>query len=189
MSLSNNVKQRLRSEFSNRDAAAALISAVDTATATNGTQATAITAAAAAAAAAQATADTASSVAFKDEVVLIPIEDLAAGADIAARPVYVNPLAGTLISIGILAQGSYAGVDAGNTMVVAITDAAANSIVSKTFDNVTVPTNSGFDDLGTLDVTHKILTASEIVKVAITNGATANPPGLFLVLRFRPTAV
>lgn len=74
-------------------------------------------------------------------------------------------------------------------MVVALTDGAGNAIVSKTFDNVTIPTNSGYDDLGALDATHKILTASEIVKVAVTNGATANPPSLFLVLRFRPTAV
>jgi len=181
MALSANVKQRFRADSHNRDAAAAIISAIDTATAANVTNA-------AAALAAQTDATAALNLKFRDKFVHIPIEDLGAGADIAARVCFANPLAGQLVSAGILAVGSYAGVDAGNTMVVALTDGAGNSIVSKTFNNTTVPTNSGLDDLGTLDATHKILTASETVKIAITNGATADPPGLFLVLRFRPDA-
>lgn len=181
MSLSANIKQRLRKEFHNLELANAIITAIDLATSTNGTQATAILAA-------QADATAALNVAFRDKYSLIPIEDLAAGADIAARVVFAHPGAGQLVSVGILAVGAYAGVDAGNTMVVAITDGAGNSIVSKTFNNTTVPTDNGYDNLGTLDVTHKVLTAAETVKMALTNGATANPPGLFLCIRFRPDA-
>lgn len=182
MSLSANVKNWIRKTFTNNDAAAAMIAAIDAATATNGSQAAAI-------AAAQADATAALNTAYRDNTVLIPVEDLAAGADIASRVAFCSPLAGQIVSAAILAVGVYAGVDAGNTMVVALTDGAGNAIVSKTFNNAVIPLDNGMSDLGALDATNKVLLANETVKMAITNGATANPPALFLVLQFRPTAV
>jgi hypothetical protein len=118
---------------------------------------------------------------------LIAIEDLAADADIANRPVFAAPTAMTLESAALIAQGAFAGIDAGNTMVVTLKDGAGNTIVTKTYNNVTVPTNSGVNDLGTLDATQKILTANELVTLSITNGATANPPAMLLRLTFGRT--
>lgn len=182
MSLSVNVKNWIRKTFINNDAAAALIAAVDAATATNGTQTTAI-------ATAQAAADLAGNVAFKDQVEFIPIEDLAAGADIAARVAYANPLAGQLVSVGLLLVGASAGVDNSNTCVVAITTAAAGSIVSKTYNAGTPMTSNALNDLGALDGSNKILAAGAPIKIAVTNGATADTPPMMLVIRFRPDAI
>jgi len=46
---------------------------------------------------------------------------------------------------------------------------------------------NALNDLGALDATHKVLTAGETVSLAITNGATANPPPMRLVIRYIPT--
>lgn len=182
MALSTNVKNWIRKTFINNDAAAALVAAIDAATSTNGTQATGILAA-------QAAADLAANVAFKDQVELLAIEDLAAGADIAARVAYANPLAGQLVSVGLLLVGASAGVDNSNTCVVAITTAAAASIVSKTYNAGTPLTSNVINDLGALDGTNKILAAGAPIKLAVTNGATADTPPMFLVIRFRPDAI
>lgn len=125
--------------------------------------------------------------AASDQVVNVPVEDLAAGADIAARPVAALPTAMTLVSASLLAQGAFAGIDAGNTMVVDIKDGAGNTIITKTYNNVTVPVANAANDLGTPDATQKLLTANEVVTMSITNGATANPPAMVLQLTFRRT--
>lgn len=113
----------------------------------------------------------------------IGIEALAANEDIAARAEFYNARACTLLSAGILLRGASAGIDAGNTCVVALADAAANAIVSKTY-GATAPTANALNDLGTLSATHKVLTAGEIVTLAITNGTTAATPALDLILTY-----
>jgi hypothetical protein len=113
----------------------------------------------------------------------IEIADLAAGADIAATTKFATPVAAELQSAHLLLQGASAGVDAGNTVVVALTDAAGNTIVTKTY-GATPPTANALNNLGTLDATHKVLTAGEVVKLAITQGATADLPACTLVLRY-----
>lgn len=114
---------------------------------------------------------------------IIPIEDLAAGGDIAARPVFVVPDRGvTLIAAGIITEGEPAGVDDSNTAVFALADADDNAIVSKTYDTANQPPTSSYGDLGSLDATHKSLAAGEVVKLSVTQGTTANLPSAKLVL-------
>ena len=125
--------------------------------------------------------------AHAEQVIRIPVENLAAGADISARPVFVHPRACTLVSAGILTEGSPAGVDDSNTAVVALKDDAGNTIVTKTYNTGTQPPSSDYEDLGTLDETHKVLTAAEHVTLDVTQGATADLPAFSLVLRFIPT--
>lgn len=117
---------------------------------------------------------------------MIHIEDLAAGADIAARAEWAAPAGGaTITKIGIVPKGASAGIDNSNTAVVAVADAAANSIVSKTYDTATQPpAASTYADLGTL--TNATLTANEVVTVAVTQGATANLPAFLLVVEWTP---
>ena len=92
------------------------------------------------------------------------------------------------MSVGYLAAGTDFGtIDDGNTSVFAVTDGAGNAIVTKTYNTATQPTGNALNDLGGLDGTHKVLTAGEVVKLAITNGATAKTPAGYLVLRFIPT--
>jgi predicted RecA/RadA family phage recombinase len=126
--------------------------------------------------------------AHAEKSVLVPIAALTAGSDLAAGIVFAHPRAATLVSVGYLAAGSDFGtIDDSNTSVFAVTDGAGNSIVSKTYNTGTQPTANALNDLGALDGTHKVLTAGEVVKLAITNGATAKTPAGYLVLRFVPT--
>jgi predicted RecA/RadA family phage recombinase len=126
--------------------------------------------------------------AHAEEAVQVVIAALGAGADLAAGIVFAHPRACTLVSVGYLAAGSDFGtIDDSNTSVFAVTDGAGNAIVTKTYNTATQPTASALNDLGALDGTHKVLTAGEVVKLAITNGATAKTPAGYLVLRFIPT--
>ena len=102
-----------------------------------------------------------------------PVE---ADADISARPIFDHPRAGTLVSAGILTQGSPAAIDDSNTCVVALKDDAGNTIVTKTYNTGTQPPSSDYEDLGALDGTHKALTAAEHVTLDVTQGANADMP-------------
>jgi predicted RecA/RadA family phage recombinase len=125
--------------------------------------------------------------AHAEQTEILSVEDLSAGADIAARPVFVHPRAVTLVSIGILTAGAPAGVDNDNTAVVTLADDAANAIVTKTYNTATQPPSSDYEDLGALDGTHKVLTAGEHVTLSVTQGATANLPAFSIIIRYIPT--
>jgi hypothetical protein len=112
----------------------------------------------------------------------VRIEDLAAGSDIADRPIFANPKAVTINSIGILTEGAPAGVDNSNTAVILIEDDASNQIVGKTYNTATQPPTSDYEDLGT--VTNGSLAAAEHVLFSITNGATANMPAFTIIIEW-----
>ena len=115
----------------------------------------------------------------------ISVEDLGAGVDISARPIFVSPtLAVTLNSIGILTQGSPAGVDDSNTVVIALKDDAGNTVVSKTYNTATQPPSSDYADLGSLSASYKVLEAAEHLTLTVTQGATANMPAFDVVLEY-----
>ena len=116
------------------------------------------------------------------------VADLGADQDLAAQVVFVAPAGGcTLTKIGIVPVSNWVGVDNSNTSVWTITDAAGNQIVTKTYNATTVPPSANtYDDLGTLDSTHKVLTANEVVRLAITNGTTANLSACQLVIEWEP---
>ncbi len=127
----------------------------------------------------------------RKHVSIYRVEDLAAGADIAARPVFVAPAEGAEITkIGIVPEGASAGVDNANTAVFAVADAAANAIASKTFNTATQPPASGvYGDLGSLTAANAILTANEVVTLAVTQGATADLPALLVVIEWQTNQV
>ncbi|MBN2377054.1 MAG: DUF2190 family protein [Sedimentisphaerales bacterium] len=124
-----------------------------------------------------------------EQIVIIPVEDLAANADIATREIFVHPRAVTIVSIGILTDGAPAGVDDSNTSVIAFADDAANAILSKTYNTATQPPTSDYEDLGTVDATHSVLAAGEHVTMSITNGTTADLPAFSVIIRFIPANV
>lgn len=107
------------------------------------------------------------------------VEDLAAGADIAARAAHHFNSPGWLVAARVVNQATAAaGIDNSNTCVVAIsTD--AGSVVSTTFNaTTTFPAANTRLDMGALSNT--AVRAGYVMTVAVTNGATANP-GPFLV--------
>jgi len=114
------------------------------------------------------------------------VSDLAAGADLSNVPIFVNSEAVTIESIGILTQGAPAGVDDSNTVVIAVKDDAANTVVSKTYNAATQPPSSDYEDLGTLS--NESLNAGEHLTLSVTQGATANMPAFILVIKYYYTS-
>ena len=112
----------------------------------------------------------------------IYVEDLAAGADISNRPIFVNPKAVTINSIGILTEGASADVDNDNTVVIEIKDDAANSLISKTYNTAVQPPNTDYADLGTLS--NQSLLAGEHLTLSVTQGTTANMPAFSVVIEY-----
>jgi hypothetical protein len=122
----------------------------------------------------------------KTHVLTYQVEDLAAGADIAAKVIFAAPagLDVTLVSASIIPQGTAAGIDDGNTCVIALTD-GTNTIVSQQYDaSPAFPTAAAVTSLGTLDETYKVLAAGEKLYLAVTNGTTANPPAFMLQITY-----
>ncbi|HEY3374659.1 MAG TPA: hypothetical protein VGK02_06315 [Candidatus Aquicultor sp.] len=114
------------------------------------------------------------------------VEDLAAGADIAARCILSAPtgIDITLTSAKIIPQGAAAGVDDANTSVWALTD-GTNTIVTDTYDTAPgFPAANAVTSLGTLDSTYKVLSAGEKLYLTVTNGATANLPGVIIEITY-----
>lgn len=107
------------------------------------------------------------------------VEDLAAGADIAARAVHTFEKDSWIVSARVVNQATAAsGIDASNTCVVALAT-GAGGVASATFDDVTpFPAANTSADLGSISNAHAA--GGSILTLAVTNGATANP-GPFLV--------
>ena len=107
------------------------------------------------------------------------VENLGAGADIAARAIHGFDADAWIVSTRIVNQAtSAAGIDAGNTCVVALA-CTAGAVASKTFTNAVVfPAANTANDLGTITNPH--CPKNDVVTVAVTQGATADA-GPFLV--------
>ncbi len=107
------------------------------------------------------------------------VENLSAGADIAARAVHSFDGDGWLVSARVVNQTTAAaGIDDSNTCVVALaTDAGA--VVTATFNSTNAfPAANSEKDLGALGNVH--VAPGQVMTLAVTNGTTADP-GPFLV--------
>lgn len=112
------------------------------------------------------------------------VEDLAAGADIAARVLAVVPTgyALTILQADIIPRGDDAGIDASNTAVVSLLN-GSNAIVTKTYNGtVTFPDKDVVGNLGALSGTYQKIAAAGTLKLSVTNGATADTPAFDLQL-------
>lgn len=121
----------------------------------------------------------------REAVVAIPLEDLAAGADIANRLVFAHAASITIVGVGLLLQGAVAGIDNSNTVVVALT-AGADTVATKTYNTATQPSTTALNDI-TLDATKTVRPAGEVLKLSVTQGATANLPAGTVLIRYRLT--
>jgi predicted RecA/RadA family phage recombinase len=121
-------------------------------------------------------------------IVPVDLEDLAAGADIADRPVFVAPRGHRVLGIYGLTQGNVGGVDAANTVVINFKDQAGNSITTATYNNVNTLPNSGTFYLPVPNQAHAALLPDEQLRLDVTNGATANLPAVRFFLVLQPLA-
>lgn len=107
------------------------------------------------------------------------VEDLAAGADIAARAIHAFDAEGWLVAARVVNQStSAAGINDANTCVITLAT-GAGTVVNFTFNTTVVfPNANALTDLGSLANTR--VTTGSVLTLAVTNGTTANP-GPFLV--------
>ena len=109
--------------------------------------------------------------------------------DIADRVLAVIPTGKTytLTDVKIISQGSAVGIDAGNTCVVALKN-GSNAIFTQTYNNTTVfPAAGSVTTIASLSSSYKALAADALLKLSVTNGATANPPQFMLQLTYTTT--
>lgn len=112
------------------------------------------------------------------EPIQYQVEDLAAGADISTKAFYMPLKATTIEGLGILTQGTPAGIDDSNTAVITIKN-GSDTVVEKTYNTATQPPTSDYETLGTL--TNSDMTDSEFLTIAVTQGTTANLPAFMIV--------
>ncbi len=107
------------------------------------------------------------------------VEDLGAGADIAARAVHSFDQDGWIVAARVVNQATTAtGIDGSNTCVVALA-VTAGAVASKTYNgSPAFPAANTADSLGT--VTNHHVPKGDVMTLAVTQGATANA-GPFLV--------
>lgn len=115
----------------------------------------------------------------KVKTVTHAVENLSAGADVAARAIHAFDADGWLVSARVVNQSTApAGINDANTCVIALaTD--AGTVVSATFNTgAPFPAANSEQDLGALANTH--VEPGQVLTAAVTNGATADP-GPFLI--------
>jgi len=107
------------------------------------------------------------------------VEDLSAGADIAARAIHAFGKAGWIVAARVVNQTTAAaGIDDSNTCVVAVQLDGA-TVATKTFNSsVPFPGTNSSSSLGA--ISNARTDVGDILTMSVTNGATANP-GPFLV--------
>ncbi len=107
------------------------------------------------------------------------VEDVAAGADIAARAIHSFDALAWVVAARIVNQSTAAaGINDANTCVVALTT-GAGTVASKTFDTPNpFPGNNAAVSMGA--IANARVATGGVLSVAVTNGTTANP-GPFLV--------
>jgi len=113
------------------------------------------------------------------KTVTYQVPDLGAGTDFAARAIHSFNQEAWIVSARVVNQETAAaGIDASNTCVVALV-INAGAVASQTFDATPAfPDANTVADLGAITNGHAA--AGDVLTLAVTNGATANP-GLFLV--------
>ncbi len=107
------------------------------------------------------------------------VEDLGAGADIAARAIHGFDTDGWIVSARIVNQTTAAsGIDDSNTCVITLAT-GAGTVVAETFDSTTTfPAANTAQDLGSVSNVH--VPVGDVLTLAVTNGTNADP-GPFLV--------
>lgn len=98
------------------------------------------------------------------------VEDLAAGADIAARAVYRAPIALTATDVRVTHESASVGVDGSNTVVFTLRNITAAADIA----TATITTNSTANGVTTLTISNAAIAAGDVVGIVVTQGATAN---------------
>ena len=114
------------------------------------------------------------------QVVSYQVEDLAAGVDIASRPIFIVPVGYTfdITAAQIIMQGASAGIDDDNLAAVSI-ELGGVAIAAVEYDTAGQPAASGAaGSLGT--ITEGLLAAGDVLQLSVTQGVAADLPAFVL---------
>ena len=115
----------------------------------------------------------------RTNILMVQVEGLDAGDDIASRPVFEVPTGykATIVSAYILSQGTATGIDDSNTCVVALGRGSDGAFASITYKNSPAFPASGVSgSMGAIVDDYKELVAGKKIVLSVTNGSTAKPP-------------
>lgn len=103
------------------------------------------------------------------------VENLGAGVDIAARAIHAFVNEAWITAVRVINQATSAvGIDAGNTCVVAVALTAGGAVATETFDATPAfPAANAVYNIATITNPHAA--AADVLTLAVTNGATADP--------------
>jgi len=111
---------------------------------------------------------------------MIDMIDLAAGADISDYPVFVAVDAIRITKCRLLTKGTPSGIDNSNTAVLTLT-VNGNTLLTKTYNAGTQPPTRDEEDLtDNLVADYLDLDEGDVVKLSLTQGATANMPAFLI---------
>lgn len=117
----------------------------------------------------------------KTHVVTYKVENLSAGADLAAIPFFRVPKDIEIVAVGILAEANSAGIDGSNKSKWEV-KVGATVVATKEYDaihsagsGVKFPAKSGYDVIPVVAAAAKRL-KGDVLVLDITNGATADTP-------------
>ena len=112
---------------------------------------------------------------------MINVINLAVAEDISNLPVYVAADGVTITGCRLLTQGTPAGIDNSNTVVLTLT-VSGNTLLTKTYNTGTQPPTNDEEDLTSLlDSDYVALSAGDVIKLSVTQGTTANMPAFLIV--------
>jgi len=113
---------------------------------------------------------------------MIMVENLAAGADITDRIVYAASTGLVIDSVILFTQGTPAGIDDSNTVVLSLKNEGGQTLLTKTFNTANQPPTSDSVDLSSLlDTDYTTLSTGDILLLNVMCGTAANMPGFGLI--------
>lgn len=117
------------------------------------------------------------------QTLLYQVEDLGAGVDFTARIIWSPSVASYITAIKVLFYAATASVDVSNTFVVTV----ANATSAVTIGTLTKTTTSTANTAASLTLTaaNQDVAASDVITLAVTQGATANAGTFGIQIEYR----
>jgi hypothetical protein len=119
---------------------------------------------------------------------VVSVEDLGAGADIADRLAAIVPTGESWVvtATKIISNGTPADIDDSNTCVVVLKN-GTNAIFTQTYNTGTAFPAAGAATVPDLDADYTTVAAGSALKFSVTNGTSADPPAFLIQVTVKVT--
>ena len=122
------------------------------------------------------------------QAVVVAVEDLAAGADIAARACYKAPRAMTVLdTVRVIYGAASAAVDGSNTTVLTLRNITEGANIASA--TLTATTSANAAETLTLTAANADIASGDVLGIVVTNGATADTPLMWFQWEMQPQTI